>query len=56
MIKEAYIKNYTQRNKQALIDAEKAANEQLKITQKILGDSPNYLVAKSLLHIGDILI
>jgi hypothetical protein len=56
MIKEAYIKNYTQRNKQALIDAEKAANEQLEITQKILGDSPNYLVAKSLLHIGDILI
>jgi len=27
MIKEAHIKNYTQRNKQALVDAEKAAND-----------------------------
>lgn len=56
MIKEAHIKNFTQRNKQALVDAEKAAYEQLDITEKILGDRANYLVAKSLLHIGDILI
>jgi len=27
MIKEAHIKNYTQRNKQALVEAEKAAND-----------------------------
>jgi len=27
MIKEAHIKNYTQRNKQALVYAEKAAND-----------------------------
>ena len=56
MIKEAHIKNFTQRNKQALVDAESAASEQLEITEKVLGDGANYLVAKSLLHIGDILI
>lgn len=56
MVKEAHIKNFTQRNKQALVDAEQAAYQQLDITEKILGESSNYHVAKSLLHVGDILI
>jgi len=56
LIKEASIKSYTQRNKGALNEAEKASEACLEITEKIVGDKANYLTAKALLHKGDILL
>jgi hypothetical protein len=56
--KEAHFKAYSQRNKQALEDAASAADHSLRILTKVLGgdDKPNYLVAKGLLNVGDVLI
>ena len=57
LIKEAHLKAYSQRNPSALDESQKAADLGLKILQTVLGtDKPNYLIAKALIHQGDILI
>lgn len=51
------MKAYSQRNPSALEDAQRAADSCLKNLETILGtDKANYLIAKALLHQGDILI
>ena len=51
------MKAYSQRNPSALDDAQRAADSCLKNLETILGtDKANYLIAKALLHQGDILI
>ena len=54
MIDEAYLKIFSQRNKEPLDIAEQASNKSKEILERILGDKPNYLIAKALLSIGDI--
>ena len=58
LVKEVNLKAYSQRNPSALDDAQRAADQCLKNLKTILGedDKPRYLIAKALLHQGDILI
>lgn len=55
IIKEAHIKVYSQRNKTALDEAERAVEKTLSILDKIVGsEKPNYIYARALLGLADI--
>lgn len=55
-MKEAYLKVFSSRKKDAINDAEKAAERAIEIVQKVVGDKANYHMAKALLGRGDIMI
>lgn len=55
-MKEAYLKVFSQRNKDAITDAEKAAERSIEIVRKVVGDKANYYIAKGLLGLGDVQI
>lgn len=55
-MKEAYLKVFSQRKKDAINDAEKAAERSIDIINKVVGDKANYHMAKGLLGRGDVLI
>lgn len=48
------LKSYSERNKSALEEAERCMNRSIVIVEKIVGDGPNYLKARSTLGLGDI--
>lgn len=54
VLKEAYVKVYSQRNKQALQHARLAIEISLGIVSRVLGEQ-NYLHARALLGLGDVL-
>ncbi|TNV71246.1 hypothetical protein FGO68_gene16973 [Halteria grandinella] len=54
LLKEVNLKSYSERNKEAIEEAQRCIERAIDIVGKIVGDGPNYLKARALLGLGDL--
>jgi tetratricopeptide (TPR) repeat protein len=54
LLKEVNLKSYSERNKEAIDEAQRCIERAIDIVNKIVGDGPNYLKARALLGLGDL--